>query len=225
MNYTFELETLWLKVRRKFQGSKPQRFWTSDIHFCHKNVIEYCDRPFKDVQEMNEALVRRWNAMVLPQDEVYVLGDFAMNDNRAKDFGRLLNGHKMLVPGNHDHCFWSTKRLNRYSDGGFEVLSKQVVTYIGKYKVLFSHMPYLTQGSRKYDVRYPEYRPERGNEDFLLHGHLHAKYVKSGNCIDVGIDHNFRLYSEQDILRMFKENRKFIPSRLDGKVSKHGEAM
>lgn len=222
----FKIETLYLKLKN-LPRKKPVIWFTSDLHFSHKNVINYCNRPFKDVSEMNPNLISRWNAMVKPQDTIYVLGDFSLNANRARDFGALLKGHKLLVPGNHDDVFWSNRRLNRYTDGGFTVLSKHVyLTLSNKIgKMLLSHMPYNDETSHNYDVRYPEHRPIKGDEALLLHGHQHCKYVKSGNRIDVGIDNNFRLYSLEDIERMFKGSD-FIKSRLDGHVSVHaGEAM
>ena len=53
-------------------------WFTSDPHFGHANIIRFCDRPFDDVQAMNDALVHRWNAVVQPEDTVYVLGDVAL---------------------------------------------------------------------------------------------------------------------------------------------------
>ncbi|WP_258934193.1 hypothetical protein [Nesterenkonia pannonica] len=49
-------------------------FFTSDHHFGHANIIRYCDRPFADVAEMDEAMIDRWNETVSPDDEVWVLG-------------------------------------------------------------------------------------------------------------------------------------------------------
>ena len=54
------------------------RFFTSDLHLDHTNVIAYCDRPFADVGQMNAALVAAWNTVVMADDEVWVLGDLAM---------------------------------------------------------------------------------------------------------------------------------------------------
>ena len=50
-----------------------QLFFTSDHHFGHANIIKFCNRPFKDVQEMNETLIERWNKKVKPKDHVYHL--------------------------------------------------------------------------------------------------------------------------------------------------------
>ena len=49
------------------------RFWTSDLHLGHANIIRYCRRPFADVDAMNEALIERWNDTVADGDEVWVL--------------------------------------------------------------------------------------------------------------------------------------------------------
>lgn len=53
-------------------------FFTSDNHFSHTAIVGYCERPFRDVEEMNEEMVRRWNEVVRPTDHVYHLGDFAL---------------------------------------------------------------------------------------------------------------------------------------------------
>lgn len=43
-------------------------FFTSDLHFGHKNIIRYDNRPFLSVEEMDAEIVRRWNAKVSPDD-------------------------------------------------------------------------------------------------------------------------------------------------------------
>ena len=52
-------------------------FYIADTHFGHENSIRFCNRPFADVNEMNLTLIKNWNAKVTPDDDVYVLGDFA----------------------------------------------------------------------------------------------------------------------------------------------------
>ncbi len=47
----------------RFHNEDPL-FFTADTHFGHKNIIEYCQRPFIDVEEMNEAHIDNWNRTV-----------------------------------------------------------------------------------------------------------------------------------------------------------------
>ena len=80
-----------------------EHWLTADLHLGHVNIIEYCDRPFSDVDSMNEAIVERWNQTVAAEDRVLVLGDVAMGriDDTLK-IARRLNGVKVLLTGNHD---------------------------------------------------------------------------------------------------------------------------
>ena len=52
-------------------------FFTSDTHFGHENIIKYCGRPFKDVEKMNERLIKNWNEVVKDTDTIFHLGDFS----------------------------------------------------------------------------------------------------------------------------------------------------
>ena len=102
----------------------------SDTHFGHANIITYCSRPFSCVEEMDEAMVERWNRVVRPQDHVYHLGDVAMKADRLGIVKRL-HEHKRLVRGNHD--IFKTKQ---YLAAGFDeihgvrVLNGLVMTHI-----------------------------------------------------------------------------------------------
>ena len=64
-------------IARRFSSS--QIFFTADTHFGHANIIKYCHRPFATVEEMDDALVRNWNAVVSPDATVFHLGDFALD--------------------------------------------------------------------------------------------------------------------------------------------------
>lgn len=76
-------------------------YFTGDTHFGHANIIKYCNRPYSSVQEMNEMLIKNWNDTVSPTDTIYHVGDFAFDSNPQKYLVRL-NGHKVLIKGNHD---------------------------------------------------------------------------------------------------------------------------
>ena len=71
-----------------------ERYFTADLHLGHRNIISYCDRPFRDVDDMNAGLVERWNDTVRPGDEVIVLGDLVAG-LRADDarVGRWWEAH------------------------------------------------------------------------------------------------------------------------------------
>ena len=76
---------------------------TEDTHFGHAKIIEFCDRPFKDVQEMNEKLVENWNAVIGPDDWVFHLGDIAFGGDVVwEEWIPKLNGKICLILGNHD---------------------------------------------------------------------------------------------------------------------------
>jgi len=79
-------------------------FFTSDTHYSHKNIIRFSNRPFANVEEMNEELIERYNSVVGKDDIVYHIGDFAFERNHSylKEIIGRLNGEKHFVAGNHD---------------------------------------------------------------------------------------------------------------------------
>lgn len=79
-------------------------FFTADLHFGHENVIKLDGRPFASVEEMDEELIRRWNAKVGKGDLVYVLGDmiWQCHNDGAVELIKKLNGQIILIKGNHD---------------------------------------------------------------------------------------------------------------------------
>jgi calcineurin-like phosphoesterase family protein len=168
------------------------RWFTADLHIGHANIIRYSGRPFADVDEMDEALVARWNAAVAPDDEVWVLGDVAMGRIAAslEHVGRL-HGHKLLVPGNHDRCWpgHGPAAVERwepaYRDAGFTILPPEVRTTIGDVDVRCCHFPY--EGDSHDVERYAAHRPH-DDGSVLMHGHVHDRWRRRGRQINVGVD-------------------------------------
>ena len=138
-------------------------YFISDTHFNHENIIKYCDRPFKDIKEMNETIINNWNEMVKENDIVYHLGDIALGDKKQLiNIGSRLNGKKYLIKGNHDK--WT---VITYEDSGFIVLKNPPIR-LDEYKLLLSHIPM------------PDKQIPKG---FInLHGHIHNK--KLHECIE-----------------------------------------
>ena len=80
-----------------------QVFFTADPHFGHAHIIDYENRPFPSVDEMDQGLIRLWNETVSPEDTVFVLGDFSFyNKEKTTWILSQLQGHIRLVMGNHD---------------------------------------------------------------------------------------------------------------------------
>lgn len=71
-------------------------FYISDTHFGHENIIKICNRPYQNIQEMNEDIIKRWNNKVKPEDNVYFLGDFTYKTSScdAIEVLKRLNGKK-----------------------------------------------------------------------------------------------------------------------------------
>ena len=89
-------------------------FFTSDQHFGHFNIIRLCSRPFETVEEMDEALLSKWNAKVKADDTVYILGDLFFRAAKVEPILKALNGRKHLIVGNHDHTWMKRVVASEY---------------------------------------------------------------------------------------------------------------
>lgn len=146
----------------KLDSSITKIWFTSDLHFGHRNIIQFCNRPFKSVEEMDETLIENWNSVVKPNDLVFNLGDFAFAPNWrwAELLGRL-NGTHILILGNHDISRWpgdSTMRL-------FHRVEQQMLLKIDGRLIYLNHYPFLCYAGT---YRLPS------DAVLQLHGHVHS---------------------------------------------------
>lgn len=189
-------------------------WFTSDTHFGHANIIKFCDRPFDSVDEMNEQLVSRWNALVHPEDIVFHMGDVAMGTIvESLRYIPRLNGYKYLVPGNHDRCWRGHKKVRAvdfqmYRDVGFELLNETEHMVIGQTPdshgtvVTVSHMPY--EGDSHDEDRFMDWRPDDDGR-WLIHGHVHEKWQVNGRQINVGVDvWDFQPVAESQLMEIIR---------------------
>jgi calcineurin-like phosphoesterase family protein len=190
------------------------KFFTSDTHFGHKNIIKFCNRPYKDVPHMNEMLIENWNARVGPDDHVFHLGDVALGPWEDWDASlSRLNGHKHLIIGNHDRLFMETNqhKLQRWYaeyDKWFETATRAgSVTLSDGTLVYMSHFPYTGD---HFDA--DRFESERLSDDgtILLHGHTHSNSWWSTSSlgtpqIHVGVDaHDYAPVSEDEVIALIK---------------------
>lgn len=130
-------------------------FVVSDTHLNHKNIIAYCNRPYKTVDEMNSALIHNWNSVVQPDDIVYFLGDFCLGPK--ENFRRItaaLNGHKHFIFGNHDRISKSAVLAC-----GWESAQYQVNLEYNGQKLQLQHHP----------------NADVPKDTILIYGHVHDK--------------------------------------------------
>jgi len=90
-------------------------FFTSDTHFGHKHILEFCKRPFSSIEEHDEQLIANWNSVVGVDDTIFHLGDFGFGGYPFwKKIVDQLNGHIILVIGNHkiNFIFWKSSEFS-----------------------------------------------------------------------------------------------------------------
>ena len=109
----------------------------SDTHFFHRNIIEYCDRPYDNIEIMNEDIVNKWNSIVKEDDIVFHLGDVGFGlVEQLQPIVHRLNGHKILLRGNHD--------MNRgtisWTNIGFEFVYKKGIISLQDFNELIMEM-------------------------------------------------------------------------------------
>lgn len=147
-------------------------FFTADWHFDDQNIIEYCNRPFKNVNEMNNEIINKFNERITNNDDVYILGDLIVhtetNLQQLEKYIRKMNGNKILILGNHDRF-----KPFEYIDIGFQ----SVHTYFRHNKFHLVHDPACSI------------------IDIYNHwcvGHIHTLFKEiqrnSSNVMNVGVD-------------------------------------
>lgn len=141
----------------------------SDPHFGHKNVIKYCNRPFKTVGEMNTQLIKNFNKVVEHDAIVFILGDFSfLNTESTKEILKAMKGFKYLIKGNHDR-----KTNSFYRSIGFmEVYDKPILFTYKDFTYILSHDSINTA---------------QGN--FInIHGHTHGQTPNLPWSFDVSVE-------------------------------------
>lgn len=106
-----------MEQRIEMPESRQKTFFTSDLHLGHENVLRFDNRPFQTVEEMNEELIRRWNAKVGKGDLVYVLGDMIWKsaNGEAHNLIKRFNGQIILIKGNHDRFLHNSAAKNAFA--------------------------------------------------------------------------------------------------------------
>lgn len=130
-------------------------YFTADTHFGHANILRFCDRPFATIQEMDAAMIQKWNAKVHNNDTVFILGDMFFRSTNVEEVLAQLKGKKRLVIGNHD-TFWMRKiPLEKY----FESVDPFLEVSDGQHGLTLCHYPMLSWNHQR--------------RTYMIHGHIH----------------------------------------------------
>lgn len=192
-------------------------FFTADTHFGSERTLNLSKRPFASVEEMDNEMIKNWNRVVGPDDNVFHLGDFGNLDVISE-----LNGNIHLCAGNYERLsdreagLTIMRRLEFYKKAGFaDYFTPNVCVFpiekylewnsyetcptletlcdtnnmdISKMNIAFMHEP---SNHRK---------PRPGSHIFNLYGHIHGRQMVRRYGMDVGVDaHHFFPISLDDV--------------------------
>jgi calcineurin-like phosphoesterase family protein len=162
-------------------------FFTADTHFEHNRILLHAKRPWTTVDEMNEALMKKWNQKVKRQDTVYIVGDFAWKNHNY--YIAKLNGKKILILGSHDHM--SLEIQKNFT----EVHDCRMISIDGQ-SIWLSHCAHRVWEKGHY-----------GTPHFF--GHSHGRLITYNLSRDVGIDTHDADYApfEWPVLREWVKRR------------------
>lgn len=119
-------------------------YYIADTHFGHDNIIRLNNRPFRSAEEMDKEIIRRWNSVVKPTDNVYILGDFCYGRQipAPETYLNRLNGNKYIILGNHDKAS-AMQNAQKHCENIVWVRDYAEITddCAGNQKIVLSHYP------------------------------------------------------------------------------------
>ncbi len=180
------------------QINPSNTFFISDPHFDHKNIIVYAHRPFKDVSEMNNTILQRYNEVVRDDSLVFFLGDmaFGRESRTPKWWLSQLRGHIIYIKGSHDHGIRPTNTKDCYD---------VYVLETGLGKAMLTHQP-----NPMHDI----YKKAGVSPwTWMIHGHTHDTQLvnlqRKSVCVCVEAT-NYRPISLQQIREAINDAAKKV---------------
>jgi len=174
-------------------------YWfTADFHLSHKNIIKYCNRPFKDVEQMDSVILTNLENSLESGDTLYYLGDLTFKEEIAKEFFKRFNDLKIYyIIGNHDNI----KVLN-VAQKHCKKVANLIDIEIEGISITLCHYAMRIWNKSHFNA-------------WQLYGHSHGTLNSLGKQYDVGVDNNgfkpVSLDSLNTILAKMPNNINFIP--------------
>ena len=146
-------------------------WFTSDFHFNHAKSIIFGNRPYENVEDMNNGLINNYNKLVKHNDTVYFLGDFGFGDlETLRKIRYKLKGKIHYILGNH--CY--KNHINRCA-AWFSSMSDLKTISVNKQKIVLCHYAMRVWDGSHYN-------------SWMLYAHSHGKLESQGKSFDVGVD-------------------------------------
>lgn len=174
---------------------------TGDQHFNHKNIIQYCQRPFKDVDEMNETLIMNWNAKVRDGDSIYVLGDMFWGEP-VREILDKLKGDIIYIPSQE----WSHEKAVLEHQDRFVKIAPLITIKANEYSTYITLCHYCLRTW-----------PKSHYNSWHVFAHSHGRLPAIGKSHDAGVDNNkfFPLTFDElcSIISIKSDNPNYIKMR------------
>ena len=146
-------------------------WFTADLHFGDDGIMRYFGRPFRNIAEMNNAMLDAMATRLKDGDDLWVLGDVADTGSGGEELARTLierlPGRKHLIRGNHDDAAitslpWTSQH-------------ELIELRDGPECFVLCHYPLLSwNGARQGAIQ--------------LFGHLHDRWPGSDRQVNVGVE-------------------------------------
>lgn len=155
----------------EYRSTLGDIYVTSDEHFEHDNIIRFCNRPFDNIDDMNDGIINNFNSVVNNNDTVIHLGDFLWKGDFRK-FIKQFNGYHFFIKGNHESFQGKLEGKN------YRIFEDSIIEFeYDKRYYVCCHYP-MREWNRKY------------HGSFHLHGHSHGNSEIVEKSFDVGVDTN-----------------------------------
>ncbi|MBM4253561.1 MAG: hypothetical protein FJ146_16455 [Deltaproteobacteria bacterium] len=136
------------------------KYFTSDTHFGHYNIIKYCSRPFASTAEMDAVMMANLQPSIGEDDELYFLGDWAMNVLLYAQIKNIRFKHLYFILGNHDRPTKLGAQLSLDGLSDKVTVAKEMTTNLDGRPIHLVHRPM-----------------EASDEMATLCGHVHEKWL------------------------------------------------
>jgi calcineurin-like phosphoesterase family protein len=181
-----------------------KNYFSSDWHLSHANILKFDKRPFKTIEEHDEAIIKNAMKRLQPGDNFYYLGDFCFKNARITE-GYLQTlassgANLYFIKGNHD----GKDTIKLYKQYG-TFLGQQDKVKANDQEIVLNHFKCLIWD-----------KAHHGAWHFYGHSHGSAEKFEWGKSMDLAINiHDYQI-------KEFYELKPIMDSREFKTIDHHG---